>query len=393
MSPIRLDWDGCEVIARHKGRKMRPGWAVFYALLATARGHMVTAAELERHVPWGHKKPGSTGKEVARHLSALESRGFRGLVAAGGRTRAWRWAGAPLLPQPLPRGVEAWLRSCLCPTAPTARELMALCDLARAQHQVLAARSSHVPLLRGTLGRLLPWLLGWRDLLQARLMRRTGDLEGLNAVRRRWSAPLPDCPEGLRSSVRARLAVVAAFAHLGSPADLEDALRQGEASASPLTDDGLQAWRWNARGCLLRRQGQYPRAAGLHARSVALSGIVGDVVTLSGALLNLALALPPEVPHMKAHVLATRWTVGEQWNVQHDSAWAPLEVAESALRDRQLLEAARWLERARVVVMELACDRQLERYHRIAEMLSEAQGFPEEAARHRRIQRRIRNAR
>ena len=362
------------------------GWTVLYALLALRQGDEVTGEELGQHGPWSEHRPASIGKQVARHLGVLERSGTAGLIATRGRTVAWRWIGHPLCADHARDAIAAWLRDQRASVAPSATEVLALCDLARAQHSVLAARARppSVRVGRTSLGALI---LAWHALLEARWARRRGATEAVQDMHKRWDAVPAHMPPAVARATRSRLATVAAFASLPDAEEVREALRA--ARGDHAWDPAGEAWEMNARGRLAALDGQVDVAAASHARAVACAGFAGDVVTMSGALYNLSTTLRGDRPLLHHAVLVARWEVGQAWRLSQDSAWAPLDLAALCLDAGSTSDAKRWLSTAEAILAEVEDLRQAHRFHQLAEQLARRTGDTASAARHAAIARRL----
>ncbi|ACY15447.1 hypothetical protein [Haliangium ochraceum] len=336
-------------------------WVDFYAALAlslldaTSEPQFVGVDEISRIGPWQHKKPGSVGKEIARHIAkpAVE-----GVLEHRGKTKAWRLtlpaARVRLLPDE--EAVRAWLDSrSLRPAASHEwlddlhRLVMALISLQEGRaEQVL--RDLDAPLSDGA----APPARAWAALLRGRAAFQYDDTEVLEQLHEDWFKRA----DGAGRTVGAKLRAIIAFRDRFH--DASDALQTLSHLAAELEmrgDTAALGSILNVMGILLRRAGEPEAALVHHLRAVALLGISGDYPSLEGTLFNLAncrrealeqAGSPPDDSVFSllelGRAVYSRFTVGQ------DSAQSEVAGAQWALEAGDPEKARHYLRLAEAIV-------------------------------------------
>lgn len=343
----------------------RDQWLDFYALLALASAEAtnprryISADALARVGPWRHKAPASVGKEVARHLAALERRGLSQLVACKGRTKAWALdlpAGAVHF-RPGRAQVAAWVLHRSSPIAShetwiddLERLIVATGELQRGQAEAVLAQVERPLTYAGE-----PALEAWSALLVGRAAYQHDDHALLVDQYERWLRR----SDAIGRTVGARLRALLAYKNRHE--DTTNALAALRRLAADLElggDVGALAVVLNIMGILVMRTGDPRGAIALHLRAAALFGIVGDYPSLQAALFNLANScrrarlherlLPDEAVF---RVVELCRTICRDFGVGADSAQAEIAAARWAFEMGDMPRARKYLALAETIVV------------------------------------------
>ena len=356
---IRIDIEEQRVFLRGAhgtSKTVRGQWLEFYALLAVRAGEggaYVSAAELGGYGAWRHKKPSSVGKEVARHLRALDGAGLGALITDRGKTSRWRASdGVQVVLSPDRARVEAWLRGRRSgPAAPTAGSLA---DLVAATLELHGGQAEEALERSWAVQPESPADAAWRAVIAGRSAQRCDEGTRIRLLQ----AELLEQPSAATRAAGARLTALAVFdQRYSDPAERLAALR-GLAGRLELDGDvGSLAAVLNVMGLLARRAHRPEEGAGYLRRACSLFGMGGDMPSLQGALFNLALCrvellqAQGKVPDDEAMELVDLClTVCSTFGVGQDSAQAEITGCRWALRRGDPVRARAYLDAAERII-------------------------------------------
>lgn len=359
-SHVEIDLDHGRVIV---GEATFPNgqWFEFYAALALARtnpngaDHFLSAVEIGRIGEWRHKKAGSIGKEIARHLGELDKASLR-LIDHQGKTRAWRLNVAPdeISFVPDRQKAKEWLDARSTPADLPANWPSLLTALVEATTMVQAGESEQTLVrLEGVeAGEEEPSdvpIAAWIALVKGRAALNC-DTSLLDEIRSDWDKRGDAAGKAVAARLKALWAYDKRFGDLGVGVDM---LRGVAAQLERSGDLASLIPVLNILGLYERRAGNPDVSAGLHLRAAVLSGIVGDYQSLQGTIFNLALSrrasfkkkgLEPDSVCLDLVDLCL--LVCRVFGVGRDSAQAETTAARWALRTGQLERAKGYLTQA-----------------------------------------------
>ena len=274
-------------------------WTSFYlalALQAYLPGHpppFLEAHDLRLLGPWFHKKPGSVGKEIARHHQDLVELGLDNLILHDGRTKRWRLNVPPEEIELLPsrEECETWLREQRWDPVDAVEEFP----------ETLVAWLVHTTraLIRLEEGEIDA---GLRLIDEAK--REHGDSVLLCAIAelvelRLWarvgkypepSPSLSQCPGNIGRALSARATLAQVLAPAIDPSHLESAIEHSKKLLTRLENipdiNGLGIAH-NVLGVLLRRRKNFDQAVKSLRYAAALLVASYDLITLQAAVFNL----------------------------------------------------------------------------------------------------------
>ncbi len=361
-------------------------WVEFYGCLALELlerpddPHWLMPERLQRFVYWSIKKPGSVGKEVARHLGNLEQT----LIESKGITKSWRLTLHPkdLSLVPNRAAVEAWLRSrTIDPSHRLTDETIAhLID------GLMAIRCGHTDEaeadLRAVDRTTLPPAFAALDaLLRFKVDVQYSELDDLE----REGETIAQATDPLTLSVHARFLASRAF--LSRFEDSDRYIKELERAVAKLEgtgDLGTLGTVLNVLGLLSRRSGQPARASGYLQHALALSAISQDYALVQAALFNLAQARVAERESEELPLDESAFVLIElclricrQYGVGSDSVQAELLAASFARKLGQYERCKKYLEDAEEFVKELENPYEVACWHRERAKLATQAHYPD----------------
>lgn len=280
-------------------RPLQGQWVSFYlalalqALASESPPPFLEAHDLRTLGPWFHKKPGSVGKEIARHLQDVAEWGLGDLIVHDGRTKRWRLNVSPEEIELLPsrEECERWLREQRWDPVDAIEEFPEtlvswLVHITRAlirleEGKIDAGLQLIKEAKREHGGSVL--LCAIAELVELRLWARVGE----------YPDPGPSLSQctgniGRALSVRATLAQVLAPAT--DPSHLDAAIEHSRKLLTRLESipdiNGLGI-AYNALGVLLRRRKNFDQAVKFLRYAAALLVASYDLITLQAAVFNL----------------------------------------------------------------------------------------------------------
>jgi tetratricopeptide (TPR) repeat protein len=349
-------------------------WVVFYLALAlrllSGKGEpslFLDAPALRLLRPWFYKKPGSVGKEVARHLHELAEWGLDGMVISGGLTKRWRLniASQAVVFQPSKEACELWLNEQRVDVGDSIEELP----------ETLVAWLVHVTralirLVRGEIEEGLKLVaLAKREHGGSALLGATAELIEARLCSRVKSYPdlgphLTQAQGSLGRALLARADLTTALAPTPEPEDLEEAIRRTREVAlrfETLPDiDGLGSAH-NALGVLLRRGRHFAEAKRCLRYAAALLVASFDLPNLQAALFNLGHTLSEKAESAEdlreaLSLIQLDREIYSELGIGRDSAQAEIVGGTIYLRLNELKEAERWLDAGRRIADTLGSD-------------------------------------
>ncbi|MFT3775392.1 MAG: hypothetical protein QM820_59355 [Minicystis sp.] len=360
-------------------------WVDFYALLALSGGCGITCEALSRVGAWRHKKPGSVGKEVARHLQLLQREGLAQIIESRAKTRQWSLA--------LPRqAVELW------PDEGTVAAWLGMRTAALDRggnwyHELDALLRALILVQRGDACNARtaleaaaptssdPGLLALRALVEGRAayLLDDEDDEVLFQLADEWASRA----DAAGRAVGARLQSFVAMKHrFSDPAATREALTKLISDLEHRGDIGSLAVLLNVLGLLERRAGEERAAIAHLSRAAPLLAISGDYHLLQAVLYNLsqsrrALLAREGRPADEAtlRTLESCLFVCANARVGDDSALAETTAAEWSLERGDLEAARRYLGLAKRLVMSTEASYDLAYFHEVeARVLAHEEG-------------------
>lgn len=351
-----------------EGRVLRNQWLDLYALLAIAAtepgaDRTVTADRLSRSGPWRDKTPASVGKEVARHLTALERDNCE-VVAAVGKTKAWKLSVSSTDIHFVPdrQAVLRWL---------TQREARAVTEvefdlLVRLIKHSIAIHSGHALdalNLDDFDGATDPTaangeLRAWAALIKGREAYQCEEWEMLDRLVEKWNGQTGSAAHAVVARLRGLLSLRDRFTVPQLALNrLTRIISHLETSGDVASLGAIN----NIIGIMLRRLGDPGTAALHHLRASALLGVAGDYASLQGAIFNLALCRRAMGDRSSAPDARTMQLIDlcrdlcSQFGVGSDSAQAEIVGAKWALKRGECGRASRYLAAAEELLRQLPC--------------------------------------
>lgn len=346
-------------------------WVVFYLALAlralsTEDGSAyLEAHELQFLGPWFHKKPGSVGKEVARHLDQLSERGLAEAVLHDGRTKRWRLGIGSIKVdlRPSAQHCDLWLRE---------QQWDLLGGIERVPQSMGAWLSSVtraiIAMEQGQIKEGLKHIRSSkREHASSTLLGAIGEIVELRLYARIGQYPDPStcltqCVGNIGKALLIRAELAQALAPDFETIDLAiENFRRLTLRLEVLPDINGLGTAYNALGVLFRRSKQFDLAERCLRYAAALLVASFDLPTLQAALFNLGHTLykrgttRSEMEEALSLISLDR-EICYALGIGKDSAQAEIVAGTICVKLGELERAEHWLEEGRKIVQVLASD-------------------------------------